>query len=84
MNRVEPLGPSRTRVRFRSHVWDEEKLDRGAGAGLDEVEREDEEVVEAVQRGIRARLYDRARLHPEWEVGVAWFHGMLGAALAGC
>src|SRR4051812_15582604 len=42
INVVEPQGHERTRVRFLSYVWDEKKLDQGAGSGLDRVEREDE------------------------------------------
>ena len=57
VNLVQPLAPDRTRVAFRSYVWDASRLDRGAGGALDRVEREDEAIVEAVQRGVRARLY---------------------------
>ena len=56
VNVVQPLAIDRTRVSFLTYVWDESKLDRGAGAGLDRVEREDEAVVESVQRGVRSRL----------------------------
>jgi choline monooxygenase len=53
VNVVRPLGVDRTRVSFLSYVWDESKLGEGAGTGLDRVEREDEAVVEAVQRGLK-------------------------------
>jgi choline monooxygenase len=83
VNVVQPLGVDRTRVSFRTYVWRPEKLDRGAGAvgGLDRVEREDEAVVEAVQRGTRSRLYERGRYSPTREQGVHHFHRMLAAAL---
>lgn len=42
-------------------VGDASKRDDGAGVGLDRVELEDEEIVEQVQRGMEARLYDRGR-----------------------
>src|SRR5205085_1199994 len=51
VNVVQPLALDRTRVVFRSLVWDASKLEQGAGAGLDRVEAEDEAVVEAVARG---------------------------------
>jgi choline monooxygenase len=83
INVVEPQGHERTRVRFLSYVWDEKKLDQGAGAGLDRVEREDEAVVEAVQAGTRGSLYTRGRYSPTREQGVHHFHRMLAAALFG-
>ncbi|MBX3376932.1 MAG: aromatic ring-hydroxylating dioxygenase subunit alpha [Phycisphaeraceae bacterium] len=82
INIVQPLAVDRTRVSFLSYVWRPEKLDRGAGAGLDRVEREDEAVVEAVQRGVRSRLYERGRYSPTREQGVHHFHRLLAAALA--
>jgi choline monooxygenase len=83
VNVVRPLGVDRTRVSFLSYVWDPAKLDRGAGAGLDRVEREDEAVVESVQRGMGSRLYDRGRYSPAREQGVHHFHRLLAAALGG-
>lgn len=83
VNIVRPLGVERTRVSFISYVWDETKLDAGAGAGLDRVEREDEAIVEAVQRGVKSRLYDRGRYSPTREQGVHHFHRLLSEALFG-
>ena len=77
INLVRPLGPDRTKVSFLSYVWDPSRLDRGAGAGLDRVEREDEAVVESVQRGVRSRLYHRGRYSPKRETGVHHFHRLL-------
>ncbi len=85
INVVRPLAVDRTKVSFLSYVWRPEKLERGAGAigALDRVEREDEAVVEAVQRGVRARLYERGRYSPTREQGVHHFHRLLSEALAG-
>lgn len=77
INVVRPLGVDRTKVSFVAYVADDSKLDRGAGSGLDRVEREDEAVVEAVQRGVRSRLYDRGRYSPAREQGVHHFHRLL-------
>jgi choline monooxygenase len=77
VNVVTPLAVDRTRVSFLPFVWDESKRDAGAGAGLDRVEREDEAVVESVQRGVRSRLYDRGRYSPARETGVHHFHRLL-------
>ena len=81
VNVVRPLAPDRTKVSFLSYVWDPERLDRGAGAGLDRVEREDEAVVESVQRGVRSRLYHRGRYSPKRETGVHHFHRLLTSFL---
>ena len=77
LNLVQPLGIGRTRVLFRSFVWDVSKLETGAGAGLDRVEAEDEAIVEAVARGVRSRLYTRGRYSPTRERGVHQFHRLL-------
>lgn len=81
LNVVKPLSASRTRVSYRTWIWREELLAEGAGAALDRVEREDESIVEAVQRGCRSRLYGRGRYSVARESGVHHFHRFLGAAL---
>lgn len=81
INVVKPLGVNLTRVSFLSYVWRAERLGSGAGAELDRVEREDEAVVEATQRGVRSRLYDRGRYSPTREQGVHHFHRLLASRL---
>jgi choline monooxygenase len=82
LNRVHPLGPSRTRVEFRTFVRDASMLGQGAGGALDEVELEDEAVVQTVQRGLRSRLYSRGRYSPTKEQGVHHFHRLIGQFMA--
>jgi choline monooxygenase len=82
INVVKPLAPDRTRVSFLTWIWDESRLGKGAGAALDRVEREDEVVVESVQRGIAGRLYHRGRYSPTREQGVHHFHRLLTRFLA--
>ena len=77
VNVVTPLAVDRTRVSFLPFVWDPSQREQGAGGGLDRVEREDEAIVEAVQRGVRSRLYDRGRYSPAREGGVHHFHRLL-------
>jgi choline monooxygenase len=83
VNVVRPLAIDRTRVSFLPFVWDASKLDQGAGAGLDRVEREDEAIVESVQVGMGSRLYERGRYSPTREQGVHQFQRMLVGALGG-
>ena len=77
VNIVEPLGMDKTRVKFLSFVSDETRLNTGAGAGLDKVELEDEEVVEGVQLGVNSRFYQAGRFSPTKEKGVHHFHRLL-------
>jgi choline monooxygenase len=79
-NVVVPLAPDRTRVDYRRYLWDEAARGRGAGADLDAVEREDDDVVESVQRGMASRLYGRGRYAAGWEAGVHAFHRMVATA----
>jgi choline monooxygenase len=58
-------------------VWDASKLNKGAGAGLDKVEKEDEEIVENVQRGVRSRFYKQGRYSVTREQGTHHFHCLL-------
>lgn len=83
INVVYPLAIDRTRVSFLSYVWDERKRSAGAGSDLHRVEMEDEEIIEAVQRGVQSRLYDRGRYSPRREVGTHHFHGLLARFLNG-
>ena len=77
LNLVEPQSVASTRVRFRSYVGDPAKLGAGAGAALDRVEAEDEAIVNAVQKGVRSRLYRGGRYSPTQERGVHHFHRLL-------
>lgn len=77
LNIVIPLSPSRTKIQFHSYVWQEEKLNIGAGASLDKVELEDEEVVEHVQKGIRSRFYEHGRYSVTKETGTHHFHRLI-------
>ncbi|MER3482537.1 MAG: choline monooxygenase [Meiothermus sp.] len=81
INVVRPLGPELTKVSFLPYVRDSGLLDSGAGAGLDRVEREDEVVVEAVQKGVKSRFYDRGRFSAAREGGVHHLHRLLAREL---
>jgi choline monooxygenase len=82
VNIVRPLAVDRTRVSFLSYVWDPALVDKGASADLDRVEREDEAVVESVQRGMRSRLYRGGRYAPRHESGTHHFHRLLAEFLS--
>ena len=77
LNVVRPQCVGVTKVSFHTFVCDERRLGTGAGSGLDQVEKEDEEVVEAVQRGIRSRNYRHGRYSVTREQGTHHFHRLI-------
>jgi len=77
LNIIHPEGKDRTRISFRSFVWDAARLDQGAGSALDQVEMEDEAVVQSVQRGVRSRFYRHGRYSPTREQGTHHFHRLI-------
>ena len=77
VNIITPISENETKVQFRSYVWDESKLDSGAGADLDKVELEDEEIVQQVQKGVASRFYKHGRFSPTMEKGVHHFHTLI-------
>ena len=81
VNIIQPIKHNLTKVIFKSYVWDEGKIDQGAGALLDRVEREDEAIVEKVQKGTNSLLYDRGRYSPKMEQGVFHFHQLINKSL---
>lgn len=82
VNIVKPVSIVKSVVSFFTYVWDESKLEQGAGSDLFRVEMEDEEVVEAVQMGIRSRFYEHGRYSVLREQGTHHFHRLLSASLA--
>ena len=78
VNLVQPEGPGRTRVAFRSYVGDAALARRRRGRARSTASStEDEAIVHAVQRGVRARLYRGGRYSPTRERGVHHFHRLL-------
>ena len=77
INLVCPEGISKTKILFRSYVFDKSKLNSGASGDLDKVEMEDEEVVQSVQKGINSSFYNTGRFSPTKEKGVHHFHSLI-------
>jgi choline monooxygenase len=77
INIVKPISISQSKVSFLSYVWDENKLRQGAGANLHQVEMEDEDIVQNVQKGIRSRFYEYGRYSVKRETGTHHFHQLL-------
>lgn len=79
INIVQPLSIHQCKVSFLTYVWKEDKFNTGAGSGLDTVEMEDEEVVEAVQKGVRSRFYQHGRYSVTREQGTHHFHRIISS-----
>jgi choline monooxygenase len=77
INIVKPVTQQQCKVSFLTYVWKEELFNRGAGSDLNQVEMEDEEVVEAVQKGIRSRFYQHGRYSVTREQGTHHFHRII-------
>ena len=82
VNVVRPIDEGTTKVDFKTYIWDITKYDKGAGSDLDKVEREDEEIVERVQIGVKSRLYDKGRFSPSMEKGVHHFQSLIAEFLS--
>ncbi len=83
VNIVQPLSVGECKVSFITYVSDESKLGQGAGCGLDTVELEDEEIVTAVQTGIRSRFYKQGRYSVTREQGTHHFHSLIAQFMNG-
>jgi len=80
-NVVLPLSHDRTRVVFEWFAAEPPASDDPSWTKLlafsDEIQDEDIEICEAVQRNLRSRMYDRGRYSAARENGVHHFHGLL-------
>ena len=81
INLVQPISINKTKVSFLSYVYNENKLNKGAGSGLDKVEQEDEAIVESVQKGMCSSFYKTGRFSPTREQGVHHFHRLIAEFL---
>ena len=85
LNVVEPRGPDRCRVLFRYYYDDlegplaRERVESDVTFS-DQVQQEDAEICERVQRGLSSRAYDRGRFSVRFEEGVYHFQQLLKQA----
>jgi choline monooxygenase len=85
-NLIVPAGPARTLTIFDWYFRDpdsagtRQRIDETI-AFSDEIQREDVDICEAVQRGLRSSTYDSGRYSPSRENGVHHFHGLYAAAM---
>ena len=77
VNIVNPISVDKTQIIYQGFVGNENLLGKGAGGNLDKVELEDQDIVEATQRGVSSTSYERGRYSPSKEMGVHYFHRLL-------
>ena len=77
VNIVNPISVDKTQIIYQGFVGNENLLGKGAGGNLDKVELEDQDIVEATQRGVSSTSYERGRYSPSKEIGVHYFHRLL-------
>jgi len=81
LNIVKPINLTLSKIEYRTYFWNKSIYNLGAGADLDRVEREDEMVIEQVQRGLKSSAYSRGVYSPKHENGIKHFHSLLLADL---
>jgi len=85
-NLIVPVGPARTLTVFEWYFRNPDAPDvqqrlNETIAFSDEIQLEDIDICEAVQRGLRSSTYDRGRYSPQRENGVHHFHGLYADAM---
>jgi len=77
INIIEPISPSKTRIRFLSYPIKNNEQPIDGDDTLSKVEKEDQNVVLGVQKGIKSRFYSSGRYSPKHEKGIHHFHLLL-------
>ena len=81
INIIEPLGKSKTRIKYLTYTLPHKKQPNGDDADVDTVEMEDQEVVQSVHQGINSRYYETGRYSAKFETGVHHFHKLIASIL---
>ncbi|MBX2817640.1 MAG: Rieske 2Fe-2S domain-containing protein [Saprospiraceae bacterium] len=82
LNIIRPVSTTFTKVEFLYYIYDQEIFETMDGNRLAEkTEREDEFVVEAVQKGLQSHFYQAGRFSPKREKGVHYFHRLIAEHL---
>lgn len=83
LNLVEPINKHMSKVHFKTFIKDQRAYVQDDMADLiDKVEREDESIVENVQKGVNSPFYKRGRYSPNRETGIHHFHSLICQAFA--
>jgi choline monooxygenase len=82
-NIIVPLGPDKTLTIFEWFSYPEQRVKPETIAFSDEIQQEDIQICEWVQKGLHSRTYHAGRLSAKRENGVHHFHLLLNEFLRG-
>ena len=82
INIIEPINKNKTRIKFLSFPINGISQPSGTSSDLGTVEREDQEIVLAVQSGIKSYHYNKGRYSAKHEIGLHYFHQLLARYLS--
>jgi len=77
INIIEPINKTKTRIKFLSYPIKNHTQPLNTDSSLDKVEKEDQNIVLNVQKGIKSILYNKGRYSPKNEVAVHYFHRLI-------
>jgi len=81
MNIIEPLSINKTKITFLSFPIKGFRQSENSPSSLDIIEKEDQEIVKSVQKGILSNSYKRGRYSSKHELGVHHFHRLISGSL---
>ena len=77
INVIEPINKNKTKIKFFSFPFADNKQPFNKSDSLDKVEIEDQKIVEQVHIGLNSKFYKNGRYSPKYEKGVHHFHKLL-------
>ena len=81
LNIIEPMAVNKTKIKFLSFPIKGKKQPLDTDSSLNIVEKEDQEVVINVQKGMSSLAYQTGRYSAEHEKGVHYFHQLISEYL---
>jgi len=82
VNIIEPISINKTKISFLSYPIKGKEQPQDTDSSLVKVEKEDQEIVINVQKGISTESYERGRYSSEHEKGVHHFHRLISENLS--
>ena len=77
INIIEPISKNRTRIKFLSYPIRGNIQPSNTSSSLEKVEKEDQNIILSVQKGINSNSYKQGRYSVEHERGVHHFHRLI-------
>ena len=77
INIIEPINKEKTRIKFLSFPIKGKLQPSNTDSSLEKVEKEDQNIIRQVQKGIKSSFYTRGRYSVKYEKGVHYFHRLI-------